>query len=555
MKKFILVFYVLLGLIVTSCNKTMEIVEENNIVNAGLSFETYGFQTVNTYTLYDEYEYNLKINYRDTEQIDVSIKEDASALVDYNDLYEKKYSLLSFEYYTISENITISDTETTIPVVFNVKKIIDEIGQKEAANYVVPLLVQSTVDGVAINKTGGGVILHVLVNEPVIEFSQNALEVTIDDTTSVSMLNMIGNFGFDGFDISNVSAKVNLDKVSTYNSINGTDYKELPSLNYTFNELSVDLASGSLSSGIQVNAIGLEVESTYILPVDLSSNLYTSEPETIYYIITINPTAPEYEEVIELSTLQIVTSEYETTQVSFDFAKVASLLNTTEGELRENIVLYGINTDELSFSKDYTAGAPGFWFNSDRNVGGYSSDNSMMFVEYREEGKFHIGQFPDKAVAGEQKKVSLAMVYNGLMVRFNISLFITYGNYDLTASGPVNETYTGIPVEFDIDAAATAFGVTTSELKGNMDLYALSAGSISKTSTATDPGFWFNDEGDVCNWGTEGCAIFVTYDNNKTFNAGQFPGFTKSGDVYNYTLILVYNKTNFITYNITVNIT
>jgi len=533
----------------------MELVEENNIVKTSLSFETYGFQTVNTYTLYDEYTYNLSINYRETEQIDVLVEVDTAALVDYNNLYEKNYNLLPSEYYSLAENITISDTETTIPVLFNVKKIIEEIGIEEAANYVVSLLVQPTIDSLTVNETGGGAILHVLVNEPVIELSQNTLNVVIDDTTSVSALTITGSFGFDGFDISNVSANENSERVSIYNSENGTNYMELPSLNYIFNGLSVDSVSGIMSSDLQVNVIGLEADSTYILPIDLSSDLYTLDPETIYYVVTVKPTAPEYEAIFELSTLQIVTGGYESTQVSFDFAKVASLLNTTEDELKNNIVLYGINTDELSFSTAYTAGAPGFWFNSDGNVGSYSGDNSMMYVEYKDDGKFNIGQFPNKSEAGEQHKVSLAMVYNGLMVRFNINLFITYGNYDLTASGPVDDTYTGIPIQFDIDDAATVFGVTTAELKGNMALYAQNAGSIAKVSTATDPGFWFNDEGDVCNWGTDGCAIYITYDNDKTFNVGQFPGFTKSGDVYNYTLILVYDETNFITYNITVNIT
>ena len=79
-----------------------------------------------------------------------------------------------------------------------------------------------------------------------------------------------------------------------------------------------------------------------------------------------------------------------------------------------------------------------------------------------------------------------------------------------------------------------------------------SDGEVISGYTANN-GFWMNNEGNVCGWGEEGCAIYIEYDANTSFNVGQFPGATTSGDVYDYTLIMVYDG-KYIKYNVAVTI-
>ncbi|MFI1773498.1 DUF4859 domain-containing protein [Thalassobellus citreus] len=558
MKKNISILYVILSLFIVSCNDTLNIVEEPEVINTDLAFAPYGFQVIDLYTLYNEYDYTITLNYKDSESLNLSLIEDAASLNDFNILYETDYKILPESYYSLTKDVKLTEaSQAEVPVKLNVKKIIEEIGVEESANYVISLKAESTNEDIDINSTGGNVILSVLIKEPVITYSEAALNISVDDTTKVANLSIPATFGFNGFDKTKVTATVNLANVATYNSENGTDYSEFPSGSYVFNGVIENLETKTLSVDLEldVTTAGFEVGSTYVLPVDLSSDSYSFNTQTLYYVVTITGTKPNYEAEFDLNTVQKVTGDYSASEVKIDLEETASLLNTTVSELENNITLYALNTDEISFTKDYTANAPGYWFHNDGNAGPWG-DNASMYVEYKGDGVFNVGQFPDRAQAGEEYKVGVAFAYNDLLVRYNITLHIASAFTDLSIDAPQNDSYAAVPLAIDINAAAAAIGVSTDELKGNMSIYALNSdATITAAAYTANNGYWLDNTGSVCNWGAEGCSIYIEYDNDTTFNVGQYPGATNSGDSFNYTLMIVYDNDKFVAYNITVTIT
>lgn len=553
MKKLILYSFLLVGLLASSCNESMERQEDlsGETANADLYLETFGFQTANTVSqIYDDFEYSLNLNYKGTSDLTVSLVVDSTILTDYNSLYETSYKVLPNTYFTLGEQVVLTNGSTTIPVNLHTKAMFDEFGIEGVSEYIIPLKVQAENDTVIVNSTLCEALLHMSMSDPTVMIETPSSAASFDDTTGVAMLSLNGRFNFDGLDASNLAVAINEESVATYNSANGTDYPLLPA---EFTELVVDSAARSLRFNFELNTLDLE-KISYLLPVDVSSDAYMVDPEsTVYYVVSIENTVPEFIGIFNHSTIQQPTIDYSATQIQLDMATAASLFDTTEEELEGNIVLYAVQPDG-TFATDYTANPPGFWMDENGYACGWGAEGCALYAEYVGEGVLNIGQFPEAASGGEAYNVSFALVYNNQMIRYNVTLNVLVATYDISVTEPVDNDYVATQLEFDIYAAADDFGVSLSELQNNIAFRAQNTdGEIISGYTANN-GFWFTDTGNVCSWGEEGCAIYVEYDNNTSFNVGQYPGLSSPGDQYHYTMFMVYNDTSFIQYNITVNI-
>jgi hypothetical protein len=427
MKKLILYTYVLLSVLFVSCNDPMdESLNERTSFNADLYFDTYGFQTAKMSTVDSEFSYILKIKNKDAESLKVTLKVDEQVLKDYNTFQKTDYKILPATYYNLAESLDLKAIETSTPIVFNIKKIVDELGLEASSKYVVPIKLQSNSAESDNSEVGTQALIHISISKPTIIFDKNVLNFIVDDTVAKPILRVSAKYDFDNLDVSKVIFQANPDKVAAYNTANNTNYLSLPLGSYSYQSIEVDESKHELTINylLDPKLINVETTDSYMLPLDFSSSEYGFMPDsTIYLDVKFKSTKPVYEGVFDLVTNQPPTNDYSGYQVTFSLSEAATLLKTTEAELKSNIVFYGINKDERSFVKGYTANPPGFWFSKNGNAEGYN-DNSLVYVEYAPDGIFNVGQFPDATVVGDKYTVSLALVYNGLMVRYNVHLNI-----------------------------------------------------------------------------------------------------------------------------------
>ncbi len=427
MKKLILYTYLLLGCLFVSCNDSIdESLDDRTSFNADLYFKTYGFQTAKMSTVDSEFSYILKIENKDAEPLNVTLKVDEQILNDYNNVQKTDYKILPATYYTLTESLALKAIETSTPIVFNIQKIVDELGLEASQNYVVPIKLQSSNTESMDSEIGRQALVHIAVSKPTILFDNTLINFVVDDTVAKPVLKVYAKYDFDNIDVSKVIFQANPSKVAAYNTANNTNYLNFPVGSYSLQSIEADEVNHQLTISYQLdpNIIDTESIDSYMLPLDFSSSEYGFMPDsTIYLDLKFKSTKPVYEGVFNLTTNQPPTNDYSGYQVTFSLAEAAALLKTTEAELKSNIVFYGINKDERSFVKGYTANPPGFWFSKNGNAEGYN-DNSLVYVEYAPDGVFNVGQFPDATVSGDKYTVSMALVYNGLMVRYNIHLNI-----------------------------------------------------------------------------------------------------------------------------------
>lgn len=424
MKKLIFYINILLVGLLASCNDPMEEnVDERTSFTSDLYFKTYGFQTAKMSTLKDESSYVLNLKNKNSESITVSLKVDQGILDDFNELQGTEYKILPEAYYTLAPTLELKAENTSTPIIFNVKKILAELGLEASQNYLVPIKLETNSEDSLNSNTGTQALVHISITRPTLIFDQQVLKISIDDTVSNPVLKLSAKFDFENFDPTNLTFQTNLSKVATYNVANNTNYLMLPTASFSFESMEVDNSKHQVTINYLLDPKLINIEAgPYMLPVDFSSGLYDLKPaSTIYFDINFKSTKPVYEGIFNLTTTQAPTDDYSSTQVNFSLAEAAKLLKTTEATLKNNLVFYGINTDDRTFIQEYTATAPGFWFSKNANAEGYN-DNSLMYVEYSPDGIFNVGQYPNAISVGNSYKVSLALVYNGLMVRYNVQL-------------------------------------------------------------------------------------------------------------------------------------
>jgi hypothetical protein len=557
MKKIIYSFlFAVCLLVIASCNKSVEYTTDESSIkaNTDLSFELYGYQSVKLISLFDKHEYELNI-VTDKEQ-NVSIEVDENLLSDYNRLYNDDLKILPPDYYSFTSEQTLSSESTDIPVTFNTGKMVSELSESDISTYVLPLIISPASDTIIVNESMCKTLLHVTIEEATVLLEEPAKKEFVD-TSSTEIVSFAGYYNFDRVDASKLNIEVDADAVDTYNSENGTQYLSLPETAYSYRGISIDSVNAKITFDFEVNAKALE-DTVYVLPITVNSSLYDIKPEatTIYELVSVYNTAPQFLQTYELTAYQNIDNNYTTTPVEFDLAEAAGLFGITEDKLKENIRLYALNSNQ-SLTKDYNTQAKGFWFNSTGDVVNWGTDGCTLMAEYAEDGKFLVGQFPGATSDWDSYTVGMVLVYNGEYIRYNITLNIIpeyTDTYDLAVSETVDENYATTQVTFDFAATATALGVSENDLRSGISFYGINAdGSLVTTGYTANTGYWYDKNGDVCNWGADDCVLFVEYEADGKFNVGQFPGSTASGDSYSVAMVLKYEE-SLIKINVTLNI-
>ena len=232
-----------------------------------------------------------------------------------------------------------------------------------------------------------------------------------------------------------------------------------------------------------------------------------------------------------------------------------------------------------SYAQEYSADAPGFWYDKEGFSGAWG-DNASVFATFQE-GQIWIGQMPGQMTAGSSVTINFSAMYNNKIVENIITVVIKeYEDpetrpegtpasieRDITLTKPYDADW-GATDDFDVkEELRQCFKMTTYQIfsalkSGEMNMW---CGEIGKDAnedgtaayTADAPGYWLGAEGQRVTWGDE-AIVYLNLgisEESLAFYSGNHPeNCNPNGQTIKTKMILEKDGIT-ATFNITINIT
>ena len=210
----------------------------------------------------------------------------------------------------------------------------------------------------------------------------------------------------------------------------------------------------------------------------------------------------------------------------FDAAATLSALGVASFD---EVAWVAVNADG-SYAQEYSADAPGFWYDKLGFSGSWGDDASVYSHFDAESQAILIGQMPNQMEAGSTVTVSFGALANNKIVMNEITVNITAkgdvageivatNNLTLTCS-PNNDYVTAAVPGFDAAATLSALGATNwSEVKWTTP----TEDGYAQDYNADAPGFWYGQDGKLGAWGND-ASVFAHFDAaTETIGIGQMP--------------------------------
>ena len=225
----------------------------------------------------------------------------------------------------------------------------------------------------------------------------------------------------------------------------------------------------------------------------------------------------------------------------------------------DDVAWVAVNADG-SYAQEYSADAPGFWYDKLGFAGSWGDDASVYTHFDAETETIGIGQMPNQMEAGSTVTISFGALANNKIVMNEITVIITaksdvggevVATNALTLNTTPNNDYVAVPVPgFNAAATLELLGASNwSEVKWtglNAD------GSYAQDYTADAPGFWYDKEGYVGNWG-DNASVYTAFDGENIL-IGQMPEQMPAGSTVTISYGAVANG-KIVMFVITVNVT
>lgn len=234
----------------------------------------------------------------------------------------------------------------------------------------------------------------------------------------------------------------------------------------------------------------------------------------------------------------------------------------------EGAVFYAHHDAENDWcGKDWYTSENGFYIDAKGFACSRSKADARFFVEYYPEtGIIGIGQLPDVCKQGEVYTFEVGFATEAVKnpIKFTVNVLealpwatskehedgLTYTVYET-----VDNNYTALQIPVNETAVITALGldsmrplkramasdVAHAEVMLGVNASDGSYDTFDKYTANT--GYWYNRNGDVCEWNTENYGAFVEWDYNvdpMTIRLGQAPGNNVVGDRYDLEIALRY---------------
>lgn len=175
-----------------------------------------------------------------------------------------------------------------------------------------------------------------------------------------------------------------------------------------------------------------------------------------------------------------------------------------------------------SYAQEYSADAPGFWYDKEGFAGSWG-DNASVFATFQE-GQILVGQMPGQMTAGSSVTINFSAMYNGKIVENIITVNIigyedpetapegepASTSKDITVTQAWNDTYAA--VEYDVkEELRQTFKMTTYQIfsaikSGDLKMWIDEVGSPANENgtpgyTGGAPGYWLDANGKAVGYG------------------------------------------------------
>lgn len=259
-------------------------------------FEQNGLYTVNTISIYDDYETVINVSRTAglSKELELDIVVDEVLLAEYNELYNTDYKLLETQFYDIPQTAHLSSTVKSVDISVRVrpKALIAAKGMAAANNMLLPVRISST----SVPVEDGGAMMQALLRlsivDPVVQVELPEQMPHLEFIPTIPLpqeitLNATANF--NTLEVAKIGYKVNQSKVDTYNGEHGTSYRLLPEQYYEIGEDSFDAETLEIESRIEFDCAAIGGEETYLLPLEMNSDDYSVvQREPVYVVIQMS---------------------------------------------------------------------------------------------------------------------------------------------------------------------------------------------------------------------------------------------------------------------------
>jgi hypothetical protein len=252
-------------------------------------------------------------------------------------------------------------------------------------------------------------------------------------------------------------------------------------------------------------------------------------------------------------------------------AELVDGLGTLEGnppdlvQTGNDITFYAYNwSTKYEVNDPSSTNSFGHWFDANGDVTTWGN-GQILYCEKTEGStlEFNIGHLPGGPVVGDVYHIVEAMKYDTTSVAFVFNVTIAaappleypnttvVGTQTFDLEEEINGDYVFDSIVIDAAAIQAAIGIAP----GDATLYGLEPDdSLHITGFTANNGYWYNNAGDVCSWGNDGCALFAEYvPGSQAVHVGQFPGGVEGGTTYTVRLAFV-NPDNLKQYNIVLHV-
>ena len=267
---------------------------------------------------------------------------------------------------------------------------------------------------------------------------------------------------------------------------------------------------------------------------------------------TLTYTVPAIQ-VVETIVVEVELTEgtyYQGETAEFSVDAVCTALGISDISLCSQFI---VNVTDGSYVENTTDG----WRDANGDMATWGTGDGMVCVKIQDASSGlidYIGTIDTSYEAGDEYDALWAFVYGYSAVIIDVHItfmeaeeisaddYTVVGSANVIITAELDEDYSYATTTGDIDEDAIAEALGCESID-DATLVAVVDGAIISTYTA-NYGYYFNSSGEVCNWGSDGCAFFVEwYGSGYSYLAcGQYPAGMEEGDSYTVTLYFIYGE-------------
>ena len=259
-------------------------------------FEQNGLYTVNTISIYDDYETVINVSRTAglSKELELDIVVDETLLAEYNELYNTDYKLLEAQFYDIPKNAQLASTVKSVDISVRIhpKALIAAKGMAAANNMLLPIRISNASTPVEDGGSMMQALLRLNIVEPIVQVEMPEQMPQLEFIPTIPLpqeitLNATANF--NTLEVAKIGYRVNASKVDAYNEEHGTSYQLLPEQYYKIKESDFDTETLEIESRIEFDCAAIGGEGTYLLPLEMHSDDYSVvQREPVYVLIQMS---------------------------------------------------------------------------------------------------------------------------------------------------------------------------------------------------------------------------------------------------------------------------